>query len=298
MTHIIVLCIFFSCISSTTSLRISRAVSEILDVQDQTVKIGKDPESAVTHIVVEENGTESVFSKQIPAQHCDKPIWWLHIPKTGTSFHASTAQCPQHSGRSNAQHQNLPKNATQELLSSVASMFRHPQERLLSAYYYIQKVFPHCCVEDWGWQSDVFIPVKEQIAQGRAPAEILHNFVGCQTNMITGSAGCMSGHHPTRAEITEAIRRVEQFGFVGLTSEWELSVCLFNYYTTGTRFIRSFQLTNVRPTHGKSQTAYNRSEAPVDTFDVSLYNFAESRFWNDVKKNGITHENCKLVSDE
>lgn len=251
----------------------------------------------ITKVVVDKHGEETVFSSRMSAHFCDKSVWWLHVPKCGTSFHASTSQCRQERGRTSANHQNLPKIVTEKFLSTVVSIFRQPEDRLLSAYHWIKKDHG-CCKSDWGWNKHTYKPVRKQISKGNTPAKILlKNFMGCQTNMITGNAGCMSGHHPGEPEIKEAIRRVGMFGFVGLITEWKLSMCLFNFFTTGNRFIHLFQLRNSRPTNGNSKTEYDLAEAPVDSMDGAVYKFAEERFWNDIKKNNITPENCKVLND-
>jgi hypothetical protein len=51
---------------------------------------------------------------------------------------------------------------------------------------------------------------------------------GCQTKMLLGRA-CAENIQLEEADIAEAVRRVkEEFAFVGITSRWRASVCLFH----------------------------------------------------------------------
>lgn len=67
-----------------------------------------------------------------------------------------------------------------------------------------------------GLEQKVFIPVKRHIADGVPAVDTVGKFLGCQTNMITGQAGCMAGGHIPKARTEEAKRRLNKFLFVGL----------------------------------------------------------------------------------
>jgi hypothetical protein len=174
-------------------------------------------------------------------------------------------------------------------------MLRHPAERLLSAYYWIRKN-PQCCSGDWGWHQTVFVPVRKAI-QGGAPAkEAIDRFKGCETNMITGQAGCMAGVEVPRERVEEAKRRVWKFLFVGLVEQWQLSVCLYNYITTGETIIHSYQLSNNRPTNGRSLTRYTHAEVAEDNADEEVYLEARKRFKQDLANYGIRRKDCRIIS--
>ena len=90
------------------------------------------------------------------------PVFWLHVPKCGTSFGLSAAAYPRSSERSpfpprsgkwrscDVEHQSIPVSANKKLLRSVVTMFRSPEDRRMSAYNW-KKQNPVCCKSDWGW---------------------------------------------------------------------------------------------------------------------------------------------------
>eukprot|EP00747_Dinoflagellata_sp_TGD_P082699 gnl/TRDRNA2_/TRDRNA2_161791_c1_seq5.p1 gnl/TRDRNA2_/TRDRNA2_161791_c1~~gnl/TRDRNA2_/TRDRNA2_161791_c1_seq5.p1 ORF type:complete len:340 (+),score=15.91 gnl/TRDRNA2_/TRDRNA2_161791_c1_seq5:62-1081(+) len=282
--------------------------------------IPSEPESVqflgpYIQVSVDKEGNELLSSTEAfrPLQlssKCNTTVWWLHPPKTGTGFKNSADLCKRTPGRSpRAAHQNLPRNATDKLLSTVVTIMRHPAARLLSAYHWMKRTRCICCKDDWGWNSGVGWrvrlkicgPASRRIEVGLnttheySPSEAIGKFGGCQTNMITGQAGCMDGQEVPRERIQEAKRRLSKFLFVGLIEHWDLSICLYNYITTGERTFQSFQLTNTRPTDGIGSGHYNISEVPQDHADLEVYAAAVARFHGDITKYNITKNNCPVV---
>lgn len=236
--------------------------------------------------------------KRFCAKTCTAEVWWLHIPKSG-GFQDQVNKCNREKTRiSDANHQLLAKDADDGVLGKVVAIFRQPEERLASVFDWIMDN-RYCCLDDWGWQKDTYVAVKNNIIDYEVPApEAVGRFQGCATNMILGKYGCMSEHQPEKEEIAEAIRRVGKFNVVGLTSEWYLTNCLYNFKTQGKRFVASWQLANTRPTHGSQRTAYNTTLMPKDPYDGELYQFAEQRFWDLVKENNISKESCPLKQEQ
>jgi len=178
---------------------------------------GYDGADQVVEIHMDAQGHETLsysHNLELRSDQCKGMVWWVHPPKTGTSFAASVERCERAKGRSKELYQNLPVEASDEILKTMVGMFRDPEERLLSAYHWIHRV-PSCCIEDWGWQSVVFTKTKHEITQGVPAPKALGRFQGCYTNMIAGGAGCMSEHKPTSEEMREALRRVGLFRFCG-----------------------------------------------------------------------------------
>eukprot|EP00931_Biecheleriopsis_adriatica_P061157 TRINITY_DN36770_c0_g1_i1.p1 TRINITY_DN36770_c0_g1~~TRINITY_DN36770_c0_g1_i1.p1 ORF type:complete len:313 (-),score=43.12 TRINITY_DN36770_c0_g1_i1:80-1018(-) len=254
---------------------------------------------------VNRDGRERLIlnSNSDPSTECHDTVWWLHFPKAGSSFVNSVKSCKWSPMRADTNHESLPVDASDELLKSVVAIFRQPEERLMSAFTWIRKLgkdprlkkarFTLECAEDWGWTMAVSVPAKQAIFDGQSAAQFAGRFGGCITNMIVGR-GCMSAHKPTQEEQLEAIRRSSLFKFVGLITEWELSVCLFNFLTSERRFMKKSQLIHFRPTEGANRTAYNTEGIPKDLSDNAVWKAAETRFWQDVKRHGISHESCKL----
>ena len=147
-------------------------------------------------------------------------LWWLHIPKCGTSFGETLKSFRAATDRPRSMHPSLPAaDAPVELLSRTVAMFRLPEERLVSAHGYIRALEGRCCTADWGWPQEVFRSVHRAIVDnGASPSQSVANFTGCQTNMVLGH-GCMSRHDyeydglSPEQVAARAIGRVRHFWF-------------------------------------------------------------------------------------
>ena len=244
-------------------------------------------------------------------------VWWLHIPKCGTSFASSAhlyVEDPSHKRACcGPNHKRLPADVSASSLANVVAMFREPKQRAASAYYYLLHMSGHgsrkdkCCTGDWGWDKQTFRPIRKQIRNGASFNATLSGFVGCQTNMVLGY-GCMAkpDYHGTRDHphhIAErAIKRMESFRFVGLESEWLLSICLFNFKMIGARFVTHHQVGFLMPGKGKhtdtktkSYTKYDVTGYPDDPFDDRLYAAVKERFDKEVAEHGISDDACPFV---
>lgn len=253
------------------------------------------------------------------------PLFWLHIPKCGTSFGTSVVSYPTHLTRDlTLQHQSLSVVRDESQLRAAVGLFRSPDQRLLSAFYWIKKD-KTCCTIDWGWSPAVYGPVRGQIRQG-APEATIAPFKGCQTNMVLGK-GCMArgpGAPPhTQVEVARAKARLQLFRFVGLQEEWRTSICLFNFVMTGRRFVEPRQLGKIQPgllldelastvdrtnsAAARAQEAANAALAAAsvyppsflgplhfDAADTALYESAKARFRRECFQFGINASTCPL----
>lgn len=229
----------------------------------------------------------------------DTPVWWLHIPKTGTSFITSVLAASWSEHRAGSQHQVMDDAKFDVDYTEVVAIFREPAQRLASSYQHLV-LDGNCCggvdYRGWGWEDDAaHDKVVEELHRVETPAEseYLQSFQGCSTNMILGY-GCFSRHQNSAEDIQEAQDRVQKFYFVGLQSEWLLSVCLYNYLITGKRFVEQFQLANNRPTNTSTKTHshYDTTGYKPDEADDKLYANISSRFHADLDKNGINEKSC------
>lgn len=231
---------------------------------------------------------------------CGKPVFWLHIPKCGSSFFNTVSHCQQVNGSSTLDatdnpHPPLPDNADK---TAVVSFFRRPDQRLASGYAYARK--HKFALHLWGHQGagdNSGLTFKKAVQEGKSAVddEVLDkDFHGCQTNMVLGR-GCMAGtpENPIK-DAEEAIKIVKQFFFVGLTEEWLTSICLFNYLVSGEKFVTGAQLKDTRPSSGKAASDYNTKGTTVDAADEKLYEYVKKRFEADAKKHGITRESCPV----
>ena len=228
----------------------------------------------------------------------EQRMWWLHIPKAGTSFGLTLGAYPRSSSRTTLYHQLLPRSVSAPGdIGETVAMFREPTDRLRSTYEWVKaRAWPHksmCCREDWGWPRAVYVRVHQRIKANEPAETVLAPFVGCQTNMLIGR-GCMSQHRPSPAEVSAAIARISSMRFVGLTSEWRLSICLFNVLTTGRRFVLPGQLLNTRPSPatGNGTGGGGGHDVLDDLTDGLLYQYAAYRFWAQVASFGLSEASC------
>eukprot|EP00730_Choanoeca_flexa_P005443 TRINITY_DN11943_c0_g1_i5.p1 TRINITY_DN11943_c0_g1~~TRINITY_DN11943_c0_g1_i5.p1 ORF type:complete len:174 (+),score=22.16 TRINITY_DN11943_c0_g1_i5:155-676(+) len=68
---------------------------------------------------------------------------------------------------------------------------------------------------------------------------------GCQVKLLTG-AGCAENITVTEDRIQLAMKRLEEIAFLGLTDEYDASICLFHAMYGGTPKLVEFS--NIRPT--------------------------------------------------
>ena len=235
---------------------------------------------------------------------------------------------------------------------ATVAMFRSPGQRQMSAYNYIKaqgdvnasnpKSHGRCCTRDWGWKTDVFTSVKRRINLLNEPAQTtIGRFPGCFVRMILGH-GCMAAevamhsqeagklpHGLNTSDVDHAIALVQSFLFVGDTSEWHLSICLFNRIVRGVALVTVAQLADTRPTnrsdyrsaranavqikeqkkiglaqsHDTSRYAsyshaeYDTSGLPYDWADEAVYAAVTKRFRRDLSTYKITSVgDCPVVS--
>jgi len=252
---------------------------------------------------------------QIIAKHKKQvhfPIEWVHVPKCGTSFINTLVHVP-------GACPGIPDNWTTEEMSAILPqgehlfcqegvdvhrirhrgvedvpgweegkgrfmiMVRQPEQRALSAWYFY---------------------IKGKIASGKDPSAsgydlMTHSNVnnGCVVKMLVrqNQSGC-AGDSVSDKEIAEAKLRLKTgFAFVGLTDQWDLSICLFNRIF-GVPHCLPSQFTDSRPTSGNQSTEYNVSELggwrdhDAEIYEVARQIFAASLLEYDV--NDATCQGC------
>lgn len=278
------------------------------------------------------------------------PLYWLHIPKTGTSFINSIIRVPQVCP-------GLPKNLTvtqerfgRRLLDGLSQAYnvpeacpglddgfrgghqglgapnafggnrmkghlvtfmRKPEQRLISSYgdmlYSMKnnKANPFGFIDhrqpsrSWAWP--YFRKPKSMLDYSQVVA-------GCVTRMLTrGDYPCGGPSLPTAQEQETAKRRLrEDFAFIGLTEEWDLSICLFNSMFDVKCSASGAQFGNVRPHTNRDGSIHNASvEYKVDELqgfrdkhDGALYEEAQAIFDANLRHYNVTRESCQLCKGE
>lgn len=252
-----------------------------------------------------------------------KPLWYLHVPKCGSSFatciahavcgkqiprnltirdqHRSSlnfmkktstckykwtsvecttprwnAQCGKGSfSRFNAGHGPLPRDLPSNMLKHVVAMFRNPEDRIIS-----------------GWEYD-----KHDCEEAKS-LQVYADCVGsCSANMLVGiKCGKKKGGE---ADLRLALKRVRNFGFVGLTGDWDLSICLFHAMYGGECLPVEF--VNVRPGQ-YSKDDFNASanslfgaEQVKTWWDTAVYESVKDVFWTNIHKYDVRRSTCMMI---
>lgn len=228
---------------------------------------------------------------------CEVPVWWLHIPKCGSSLSKTVSVCPTDEARGCYRNPHHPLPIHLPLDShNVVAMFRKPTQRLASAYAFAYD--EPFCMGGWGARPAQGAKVHELLKEGHTASSdkyLGESFLGCQTNMVMGRT-CMAGT-PADPEqyANEAIARVDDFKFAGLLESWGLSICLLNYKLTGRRFIQAKQLENDRPTPRKNGAEeYNVQGYPKDVADEMLYAHVAKGFMGELQQHDISKQTCSF----
>lgn len=233
-----------------------------------------------------------------------RPVQWLHIPKCGTSFATALLHlvCSSHISE-NASYNDFPSNRYTSNwneqcgegsfhmyqhghdplrkhmrgdLKNVAAMFREPAQRALSGWYHERHMCPEAAtITDYAACTN-----------------------GCAASMLLGYE-CFDKHgaENARAKEAEVVARVQGLGFVGLTEEYDLSVCLLHAMYGGDCVPVEFE--NSRPGVQRASgvsgrydlAAHNLTSMPRGP-DHAAYDAAVKVFWHNVKQYGVTRQAC------
>mmetsp|Transcript_74528 Transcript_74528/g.197971 ORF Transcript_74528/g.197971 Transcript_74528/m.197971 type:complete len:316 (-) Transcript_74528:92-1039(-) len=252
------------------------------------------------------------------------PAYWLHIPKTGSNFATTIVHTTcgdsikpnksfmsprsffRHYGRRcpedkflRFQSGHVPlEQGRPEILSHVVVMAREPRQRIISGYYAfpqalhscrrLQKAY-HCkrggqC--DGALEKEGRYMPNPDVIPPRDYGECVEN---CLANMLTG-ADCGSATPPN---VSLAIANLKELGFVGLTGQWELSVCLWHARFGGTALeveLPQKHIGTMTLKGGYDVEGLLGDWRPKN--DVAVYEAAEERFYAELKSWNVTAEAC------
>lgn len=145
-----------------------------------------------------------------------------------------------------------------------------------------------------------------------AAPEYAARMTGLVTKMLTGQSDdstpcsfvigeCVDQH--VKPDVDMALERLKGFKFIGLTEEWDLSVCLFHTMFGGNCSASEFS--NVRLTDSvvtdedKSKEEKSMDDAFwedfVDPYDSVVYGAASRIFWESVGKYNVSLESCARI---
>jgi hypothetical protein len=240
-----------------------------------------------------------------------KNLRWLHFPKTGTSFWSTIfSYACRKKGRvdmdvspfwrapgctscydfavkerypakeycaadafSSLETQHRPLGHSKP--ENTVTFFRDPTERLLSA-----AINQHVS----GFSQPRYHDLLQKCYQPLDPKCFVKypGVKGCQARMLTGGTcaddGAAAGR-PFPVNVPAAVALVQRLGFVGLTDEWNDSVCLFHKMYGGK--VTQAEFKNFHPSHREKPDVEVQDEV-----DAPVYAAAKRRFQELLKQYG------------
>ncbi|CAK0882267.1 unnamed protein product [Prorocentrum cordatum] len=240
-------------------------------------------------------------------------VAWFHVPKAGSSFALTLLDLPQLCGESaGALGWAVSTLAVESMCTgiwtppwcggtdmlwnqcaeqgffgllpdlgrSVMGFFRQPEQRLLSDYNYL-------------------CPEGSQVENCDNKLAFFQEHQACATKMLTSTESvnghCMNIPEPTAAQVALAEKYVAQsFAFIGITEEWDLSMCLFNAKFGTPCNTRQFLNEGHGNSTGTTNTWYDTDDLDgfVDKYDDVLYDHARQIFSKELVEFGVTAESC------
>jgi len=162
----------------------------------------------------------------------------------------------------------------------LVGFFRQPEDRLISAWYHGKH----------SWSG----PPPQNIT------EFADRIQGCQVRTLTMDGWrrwevCGNRHKPSKEQVQQAVQLVSNMRFVGLTEQWDFSICLFHKVMNGTCSDHDF--VNMRPgsKHSDKDSAKALLGDSTDPYDTPLYEAAQRRFWDLMADNGLNREECARI---
>lgn len=237
--------------------------------------------------------------------------WNAYCPQAGTPALASFAN-----GHAPLSPDVDPRHAV--------AMFREPRTRVLSGYFHYTpeldaetggsgrlhdcpRMRSRYCLGDSCDGDKVTDSGRRVTNPAVVPLDEYGACVGaCMTNMLNGR-GCGD---PQRADgdIAAARAKVRRFGFVGLTEEWDLSVCLWHAMFGGR--CTSSEFADLRP--GPKRDGYGEHHEELRAWDLvtsppwlaaeappdeDVYKEAKAVFWERVQAYNVSRPACLANSD-
>jgi len=171
-------------------------------------------------------------------------------------------------------HSGIGKLEDWERVGHGLVMLRQPEQRLISSFNDNQ--------HDWA----------PELPPARSLLDYAQAVAGCSVKMLTrgGQNVCLNHTAPLDSEVTEAVSRLEtDFPFVGLTEEWDLSVCLFHAMFGG---VASASGLAMRGKSGPGLYDTSALEGFTDPYDGKVFEAATRLFEGNVRIYGLSEESC------
>lgn len=223
-------------------------------------------------------------------------VWWLHIPKTGTSIINTIARfcCSRIPESMKVPHDSDAKGWLARQRKMMSRYHLKPLEDKCKIVAQVHEPFSYSSDPDFwitfvrdprirlrsAYQYKMLTPglnasMKEKLqatVSNLVDFSVFPGVKGCQTKMFTGYQCSDHTANISISSVLEARRVMSQyFAFIGITDRWIESICLFHAMYGGK--IRPVEIENVRPS--PTTRFYSSSEFDLisDPFDQMVYQF-------------------------
>jgi len=249
-----------------------------------------------------------------------KPILWLHVPKTGTAMLRNMmglpGVCPHMDSQWNGNEYDIIRDTREHLATMcpgglaydgqrfwfnhmgigrefaqhsgrIMMMLRQPDQRLVSDYHNEGGAI--------SWPGTSIHPEDSSVPPSMST--FVEGAAGCAVKMLTRSSAdktdviCASSpEKPSSDEIALAVQRLRSgVVFVGLTEQWDLSVCLLHKMFGG--FCQPWEFHSERdPQHHRNLSELGSFR---DVWDAPLYLEASNIFHANLHLYGVSEESCR-----
>jgi hypothetical protein len=271
--------------------------------------------------------TSEIGREELERAHAISPIYYLHVPESGSGFattiahHACGSTIPEdvvvveprdffkiwasscnrsRFSRFQSGHDPLTGVVDDDLGHAVV-MLRNPSQRIISGYYNdmhdcwdLRKKYKCKSSGQFKCEGDTVAEDGRSVRNPQAipPPEYGQCVENCSANMLTGRACAETGP----VDVERAIDVIDKLGFVGLTDKWELSVCLWHKKFGGRVLPAELAHARAGVVSGGSANKYDVGALLGDwrpRADVRVFEAASERFWTEIDHFGITVEECE-----
>jgi len=256
-----------------------------------------------------------------------RPLWWFHVPKCGSSLgnalvhlpgmclpslpedyimelpgnfeidYPASEYCPGSfvtQGRFSAgDHSALGVSPQWLTKGHSITMLRQPEQRIISAWFDDYHSWPYWYYQRW----PVDILEFAKVVSGCQVRMLVRNIASpsSASKEHTQPSACGSLVPATGAETSLAKETLrESFVYVGITEEWDLSICLLHAVFGGNCLASDFVDSN--PGNNATSSGYDISvlNGYQDLHDGAVYTEARAMFHEQMLRYGVSQETCQL----
>lgn len=198
-----------------------------------------------------------------------------------------------------------------DYINHGVTMLRQPEDRLISSFHHNLRSWPIDTLGN-GSYTDLLRRIQESsLPDPELLMEYAKKIQGCTAKMLTEACKpkdiCGSPGTISQDKVEVAKKRLETFAFVGLTDQWNLSICLFRKMFGGECYGSDFSNTRDSFVGGEASedpvshamrlklAEYNITHLNgwVDEADHEVYDTAKSIFEHNCEDYGVSDKTCQ-----